>query len=129
MNRRGTWAALVAASVAVSGCVWGGAYSNSRFGPGQGDFVTLPAEGKSVVDVLTSFGAPQFTTDTPEGGKAWVYRITTGLSVVWVFGQVKKQDLVVLFDAEGKVSNSVVVPSGNALSVLSGVPAPAFDAE
>lgn len=90
--------ALLAAIVVTTGC--GVVYSRQYYGsPG---IQTVSASESSLVDVIANLGQPNAIFETGEN-QILIYRYAEGLNILGLYSNLKRQDTVVIVDAQGRV--------------------------
>ena len=106
--------------LAGSGCIFG-VYSKQDYGPGGA--VLGVSQNQSLSDVVRIIGAPDKLYQVGDT-QVLVYTKYEGTHILGLFSTVKKSDLVVLLK-DGKVLQPpVLVPKGEALTILGVISAP-----
>lgn len=106
------WLTIVPALWLV-GCV--GIYGNTE------KFLNEPAIGQQEVDVLTTYGAPDFATTTGNNQRVLMYKVRDVKYFILV-GIYSGHDLMVKFDAQGQVQETKRVPRPKTVSILQPLP-------
>ena len=120
-GKLGLFAVLGLALVLGSGCILGGLYSKQDYGPGSA--VMGVTQNQSLADVIKAIGAPDKVFEAGNT-KILVYTQYEGMQVMGLFGNVKKNEVVVLIQGDKVVQAPVLVAKGEALTVLGIIPAP-----
>lgn len=111
---------LLGLLVAGSGCVVG-VYSRQDYGPGPGAMTI--AEGQSLVEVIQLAGAPDKVYESGDT-KILVYTKYEGTQYLGAYGNVKKNDIVVLLKGDRVTAAPILVSKGEATTILGFLPTP-----
>ncbi len=111
---------LLVLLVVGSGCVIG-VYSRQDYGPGPGAMTIT--EGQTLADVIRVAGAPDKIYESGET-KILVYVKYQGTQYVGAYGNVKKDDIVIILSGDKVSQPPIMVSKGEAMTILGFLPAP-----
>jgi hypothetical protein len=111
---------LLCLLIAGSGCVIG-VYSRQKYGPGPG--TTAIMEGQTLAEVIQAAGAPDKVYESGET-KILVYVKYQGVQYLGAYGNVKKDDVVILLKDDRVSGPPIIVSKGEAMTILGILPTP-----
>lgn len=120
VGRFGLLCVVLCLLAAGSGCVIG-VYSRQEYGPGPG--ATAITVGQTLAEVIQAAGAPDKVFESGDT-KILVYVKYQGTQYLGAYGNVKKDDLVILLKDDRVSGPPIIVSKGEATTILGILPTP-----